>query len=44
MHTLFGKFVAFAMFFALAPAQAAWFSVNFDGLTTGGSTSTAGIL
>ena len=44
MHALFGKFVAFAMFFAVAPAQAAWFSASFGGLTTGGRTSTAGIL
>ncbi len=44
MRTLFGKFIAFAIFFALAPAQAAWFSLTFDGLTTGGSTSTVGVL
>jgi hypothetical protein len=44
MRSLFHKFVAFAIVFALATgsAQAALFSLNFDGLTSGGSTLTDG--
>jgi hypothetical protein len=44
MRTFFGKFVAFAMFFAFATgsAQAALWSLNYDGLTAAGSTSTDG--
>jgi hypothetical protein len=44
MRPLFGKLVAFAIVFALAtgPAQAALWSLNYDGLTAAGSTSTDG--
>jgi hypothetical protein len=44
MRTLFSKFVAFAIVFGLATgsAQAALWSLNYDGLTATGSTSTDG--